>query len=71
VDEEYKFIRDYAVTDASVHVSVPYLDLMPEDPAYPDLDTVCGSFRSGGGLLEKIPAKYRYFRHFTQYQVSK
>jgi len=27
-DEEYKFIRDYAVTDASVHDSVPYLSVL-------------------------------------------
>jgi IS5 family transposase len=36
VDDEYKFVRDYDVTDASVHDSVPYPDLMPEKPAYPD-----------------------------------
>lgn len=35
-DDEYKLIRDYDVTDASVHDSVPYPDLMPEKPAYPD-----------------------------------
>jgi len=36
VDDEYKFVRDYDVTDASVHDSVPYPDLMPTEPAYPD-----------------------------------
>ena len=35
-DEEYKFIRDYAVTDASVHDSVAYLSILPEKVAYPD-----------------------------------
>src|SRR5215510_7563415 len=35
-DDEYKFIRDYDVTDASVHDIVPYPDLMPEKPTYPD-----------------------------------
>jgi len=35
-DEEYKFIRDYAVTDASVHDSVPYLSVLPERAAYAD-----------------------------------
>ena len=36
VDEEYKFVRDYTVTDASVHESVPYPALMPAEPVYPD-----------------------------------
>ena len=33
-DEEYKFIRDYAVTDASVHDSVAYLSVLPERVAF-------------------------------------
>jgi hypothetical protein len=36
IDEEHKLIRGYGVTDASVHDSVPYLDIMPVEPAYPD-----------------------------------
>jgi IS5 family transposase len=36
IDDEHKFVRDYDVTDASVHDSVPYPGLMPEKPAYPD-----------------------------------
>jgi IS5 family transposase len=36
IDEGFKFIRDYAVTDASVHDSIPHLSVMPEKPAYPD-----------------------------------
>ena len=30
-DEEYKLIRGYGVTDAAVHDSVPYLDVLPEE----------------------------------------
>jgi len=33
-DEEHKFIRDYAVTGASVHDSVAYLSVLPEEAAY-------------------------------------
>jgi IS5 family transposase len=33
-DAEDKFIRDYAVTDASVHDSVPYLSVLPVEAAY-------------------------------------
>src|SRR5215469_17786881 len=36
VDDEYKFIRDYDVTDASVLDSQPYPALIPEESAYPD-----------------------------------
>jgi IS5 family transposase len=36
IDEGYKFIRDYAVTDAAVHDSVPFMAVVPEKPAYPD-----------------------------------
>ena len=36
IDDEFKLIRGYAVTDAAVHDSVPYLDVMSEEPAYPD-----------------------------------
>jgi IS5 family transposase len=39
-DDEYKFIRDYAVTDASVHDSVPHLSVMPETAAYPDQEAL-------------------------------
>jgi len=43
IDEEYKFIRNYDVTDASVHDSQPYLDLMPEESAYPDQEAFADS----------------------------
>jgi IS5 family transposase len=36
IDDEHKLIRGYGVTGASTHDSVPYLDLMPQEPAYPD-----------------------------------
>jgi len=31
-DEKFKLIRDYDVTDASVHDSVPFVDLVPKKP---------------------------------------
>lgn len=43
VDDEYKLIRDYAVTVASVHDSVPYLDLLPTKAAYPDQEALADS----------------------------
>jgi IS5 family transposase len=49
-DEEYKFIRGYGVTDAAVHDSVPYLDVMPEEPAYPDQE----AFADAAYVGEKI-----------------
>jgi IS5 family transposase len=36
IDEGFKFIRDYAVTDAAVHDSVPFTAVVPEKPAYLD-----------------------------------
>jgi IS5 family transposase len=35
-DDAYKFIRGYGITDAAVHDVVPSLDVLPEEPAYPD-----------------------------------
>ena len=35
-DDASKFVRGYAITDASVHDCVPCLDLMPMKPAYAD-----------------------------------
>jgi IS5 family transposase len=43
VDEEYKLIRGYGVTDASVHDITPYPDLMPLEPAYPDQEALADS----------------------------
>ena len=55
VDEEYKFIRDYVVTDASVHDSQPYLNVMPEEPAYPDQEAFADSAYVG----EKIDTELK------------
>jgi IS5 family transposase len=43
VDDEYKFIRGYGVTGASVHDSVPYLDVLPTAPAYGDQEAFADS----------------------------
>jgi IS5 family transposase len=50
IDEEFKFIRGYGVTDAAVHDSVPYPDLMLEEPAYPDQE----AFADAAYVGEKI-----------------
>src|SRR5215469_11683376 len=54
-DEEYKFIRGYGVTDAAVHDSQPYTDLMPEEPAYPDQEAFADSAYVG----EKIDTELK------------
>jgi IS5 family transposase len=50
IDDEFKFIRGYGVTDAAVHDSVPYLDVMPTEPAYPDQE----AFADAAYVGEKI-----------------
>jgi len=50
VDDEFKFVRGYGVTDAAVHDSVPYPDLMPTKPAYPDQE----AFADAAYVGEKI-----------------
>jgi len=50
IDDEFKLIRGYGVTDAAVHDSVPYLDVMPEEPAYPDQE----AFADAAYVGEKI-----------------
>ena len=55
VDEEYKFIREYEVTDASVHDSQPYLNVMPEEPAYADQEAFADSAYVG----EKIDTELK------------
>jgi IS5 family transposase len=42
-DEEHKLIRGYGVTGAAAHDSEPYLDVMPEKPAYPDQEAFADS----------------------------
>jgi IS5 family transposase len=50
IDDEHKFVRCYGVTDASVHDSVPYPDLMPTEPDYPDQE----AFADAAYVGEKI-----------------
>ena len=50
VDDEHKLIRDYDVTDASVHDSVPFLDLLPEEAAYPDQEAAADSAYVGKNI---------------------
>ena len=56
-DEEYKLIRGYGVTDAAVHDSVPYLDVLPEESEHPDQEALADSAYVGekieSGLLER------------------
>ena len=55
VDDEHKFIRSYGVTDAAVHDSVPYTDVLPEEPAYPDQEVFADSAYVG----EKIDTELK------------
>jgi len=50
IDDEFKLIRGYAVTDAAVHDSVPYLDMMSVEPDYPDQE----AFSDAAYVGEKI-----------------
>ena len=50
IDDEFKLIRGYGVTDAAVHDSIPYLDLMSAEPAYPDQE----AFSDSAYVGEKI-----------------
>jgi IS5 family transposase len=54
-DDEYKFVRDYDVTGAASHDSVPYLDVVPETPAYPDQEAFADSAYVG----EKIDTELK------------
>jgi IS5 family transposase len=47
IDEGYKFVRDYAVTDASVHDSIPFPSVVPDEPAYPDQEVFGDSAYAG------------------------
>jgi len=53
-DEEFKLIRGYGVTGAATHDSVPYLDTMPEEPAYPDQEAFADSAYAGKEINEKL-----------------
>ena len=54
IDEEYKFIRGYGVTGAATHDSEPYLDIMPEEPAYPDQEAFADSAYKSKEIDEKL-----------------
>jgi IS5 family transposase len=53
-DDEYKFVRGYGVTGASVHDIEPHLDLMPEEPTYPDQEAFGDSAYSSKENNEKL-----------------
>jgi IS5 family transposase len=55
IDDEYKFVRGYGVTDAAVHDSVPCLDVIPVEPAYPDQE----AFADAAYVGEKIDTELR------------
>jgi IS5 family transposase len=55
VDDEFKLIRGYGVTDAAVHDSQPYLDVMPEEPDYPDQE----AFADAAYVGEKIDTELK------------
>ena len=54
IDEEYKLIRGYGVTCAASHDSVPYLDVLPEESAYPDQEAFADSAYSGKEIDGKL-----------------
>ena len=54
-DDEFKLIRGYGVTGAATHDSKPYMDVMPEEPAFDGQKAYGDSAYSG----EKIDAKLK------------
>jgi len=55
VDDEHKIVRDYAVTGAAVHDSVPCTSVVPDKPAYPDQEFFGDSAYAG----EKIDTELK------------
>jgi IS5 family transposase len=55
VDEGHKLIRDYDVTGAATHDSVPYTDLMPEEPLFEGQ----GAYADSAYIGAKIDTKLR------------
>jgi IS5 family transposase len=53
-DDEHKFVRDYGVTGAAVHDSVPCLSLVPDKPAYPDQEFFGDSAYSSKEINTKV-----------------
>jgi len=58
-DEEYKLIRGYGVTGAATHESQPAVDVIPENPVYPDQE-VFGDSAYTGEKIEKELLKRGY-----------
>jgi IS5 family transposase len=54
VDDGHKFVRDYGVTGAAVHDSVPCLSLVPDEPAYPDQEFFGDSAYSSEEINTKV-----------------
>jgi IS5 family transposase len=57
IDDGPKFVRDYGVTGAAVHDSVPCLSLVPEEPAYPDQEFFADSAYSSEEIRTKVSAR--------------
>ena len=53
-DVKYKLIRDYDVTDASVHDSVPFLDLVPKKPQKENQSVFADSAYVGDEIETKL-----------------
>jgi IS5 family transposase len=53
-DDEYKLIRGYGVTGAATHDSEPYLDVVPEKPAFDDQEAYADSAYSGKKIDTKL-----------------
>jgi IS5 family transposase len=53
-DEEYKLLRDYGVTDAATHDSVPCLDTAPAKASYPDQEFFADSAYIGKEIEEGL-----------------
>jgi IS5 family transposase len=53
-DAEHKFVRDYAVTGASVHDSIPYLSILPEKAAYEGQAAYADSAYVGEEIEKKL-----------------
>lgn len=64
-DEEYKLIRDWDVTDASVHDSVPFLDLVPKKPLKKKQPVFADSAYVGEEIETKLK-KRPYFKNTVE-----
>jgi IS5 family transposase len=57
IDEGHKFVRDYGVTGAAVHDSVPCLSIVPGEPAYPDQEFFADSAYSSEEINTKLAGR--------------